>query len=99
MANPAQKRELRIEDPALLTGKGRFTGDPAPKGQAFAVFVRAPMAAADIAGINSAAAKAASGVLAVLTSEDLAGLGSLAWSRRSSPRRWARRWTRPSWLT
>ena len=78
MANPAQKRELRIEDPALLTGKGRFTGDPAPKGQAFAVFVRAPMAAADIAGINSAAAKAASGVLAVLTSEDLAGLGSLA---------------------
>ncbi|HXP12709.1 MAG TPA: xanthine dehydrogenase family protein molybdopterin-binding subunit, partial [Stellaceae bacterium] len=71
-------RRLRIEDAALLKGQGRFAADPREQGQAFAVFLRAPMAAAEIRSIDKGAAKKAPGVLAVLTSEDLPGLGSLA---------------------
>jgi len=71
-------RRLRIEDQALLKGQGRFTADPREPGQAYAVFLRAPMAAAEIRGIATETAKKAPGVLAVLTSEDLKGLGSLA---------------------
>src|SRR6202167_6397437 len=71
-------RQLRIEDEALLKGQGRYTADPREPGQAHAVFVRAPMAAADISGIDVTAAKNAPGVLAVLTSADLAQTGSLA---------------------
>jgi aerobic carbon-monoxide dehydrogenase large subunit len=71
-------RQLRIEDEALLKGKGRYTADPREPGQAHAVFVRAPMAAADIRGIDTVAAKNSPGVLAVLTSADLGQTGSLA---------------------
>jgi carbon-monoxide dehydrogenase large subunit len=71
-------RRLRIEDQALLKGQGCFAADPHERGQAFAVFLRAPMAAAEIRSIDTSAAKKSPGVLAVLTSEDLKGLGSLA---------------------
>ena len=71
-------RQLRVEDAALLKGLGRYTSDVREPGQAQAVFLRAPMAAAEIRSINADAARKAPGVLAVLTSADLAGLGSLA---------------------
>ena len=55
----------RFEDKRLLTGKGRFQDDVVLPRQAWAVFVRSPHAHARINGVDTAAAKAAPGVLAV----------------------------------
>src|SRR6202040_3042756 len=63
----------RIEDDALLRGRGRFGDDVRPDGVAAAAFVRSPHAHARIRAIDVAAAKAAPGVLAVITGADLAG--------------------------
>ena len=63
----------RIEDDALLRGRGRFGDDVRPEGAAAAVFVRAPHAHARIGAIDVAAATAMPGVLAVITGADLAG--------------------------
>jgi len=60
----------RREDPRLLTGQGRFTADLAETGQAHAVMLRSPHAHATITAIDTEAAKAAPGVLAVLTGAD-----------------------------
>ncbi len=67
----------RFEDPRLLTGGGRFQDDVNLPGQAYAVLVRSPHAHATIRSIDVAAARAASGVLAVWTGADYArdGLG------------------------
>ncbi|HWI25706.1 MAG TPA: xanthine dehydrogenase family protein molybdopterin-binding subunit [Stellaceae bacterium] len=67
----------RIEDEALLRGRGRYAADAAPAGQAAAVFVRSPHAFARIRGVDAQAAAAAPGVLAVLTAPDIAA-GSVA---------------------
>ena len=69
----------RSEDPRLLRGGGRYTDDVSLPGQAYANFVRSPHAHARIHTIDTAAAKAAPGVLAVLTGADYAaaGLGPL----------------------
>ena len=70
---------LRTEDPRLLTGRGRYVADISLPGEACAVFLRLPHAHADIAGIDTAAAAAAPGVLAVYTGADVAadGLGDI----------------------
>ncbi len=62
----------RFEDPRLLQGRGRYQDDLNLAGQAYAVFVRSPHAAAQIRAIDSAAAAALPGVLAVYTGADLA---------------------------
>ncbi|MGE5536085.1 MAG: hypothetical protein ACM3W7_11285, partial [Acidobacteriota bacterium] len=64
-------REVRLEDDALVRGQGRFVDDVRFPNQAFAVFVRSPHAFARIVSIDTAAAKAAKGVLAVLTAADM----------------------------
>lgn len=71
---------LRREDDALLRGRGRFIDDAAEKHQAFGCFVRSPHAHARIAAIDAAPARAAPGVVAVLTAADLqaAGVGSVS---------------------
>jgi carbon-monoxide dehydrogenase large subunit len=71
----------RYEDAALVSGLGKFTADVKDNALA-AVFVRSPHAHANIKGIDTSAAKAASGVVAVLTSKDLEplGLGSVSGS-------------------
>ncbi|HEY2629775.1 MAG TPA: molybdopterin cofactor-binding domain-containing protein, partial [Usitatibacter sp.] len=61
----------RIEDPALLAGRGQYTGDVSLPGQAWLVFVRSPFAHARINGIDISEAKAIPGVLAIITGEDL----------------------------
>ena len=68
-----------VEAPRLLMGKGRFTDDIALPRQAHAVFLRSPHAHADITRIDTAAASAMPGILAVLTGEDYAadGLGDV----------------------
>ena len=74
----------RFEDRRFLTGAGRYTADFDLPGQAHAVVVRAPHAHAEIAGIDTEAARHTRGVLAVYTSEDLraAGIGPIpSWTR------------------
>ena len=67
----------RLEDPRLVTGRGRFTDDVNLPRQVYAAFFRSPYAHARIASIDTTHAKAASGVLAVYTGSDLAELGGL----------------------
>src|SRR5665647_3115315 len=62
---------LRSEDPTLVRGEGRYTDDISRPGQAYAVMVRSSVAHGVIRGIDTAAAKAMPGVLAVYTAADL----------------------------
>jgi carbon-monoxide dehydrogenase large subunit len=70
----------RIEDDALLRGRGRFADDLTEPGQAVAAFVRAPHAFANILAVDTEAALGVPGVLAVLTSADMdaAGVGNMS---------------------
>jgi 2-furoyl-CoA dehydrogenase large subunit len=62
---------LRKEDPALLSGRGRYADDlPVPAGALHAHVIRSPHAHAKIVGIDAAAALAQDGVWAVVTGED-----------------------------
>lgn len=65
----------RIEDPALITGRGRFVDDFAPEGLLHLVFVRSPMAHARIRSIDTQAARKLPGVVAVFTGKDLVAAG------------------------
>src|SRR5262249_49206536 len=67
----------RFEDPRLLRGEGRYLADIDLPSQAYAVVLRSPHAHALINGIDTQAARAAPGVLAVYTGADYAadGLG------------------------
>ena len=69
----------RFEDPRLIQGGGRYTDDIQLPGMVHAIVLRSPHAHARIKSIDVTAAKAAPGVLAVLTSADIkaAGLGDL----------------------
>jgi aerobic carbon-monoxide dehydrogenase large subunit len=68
-------RTKRLEDQALLTGRGRFVDDIHIAGTLHAAFVRAPFAHALVRAIDTGAAAAVDGVHAVLTARDLpAGL-------------------------
>src|SRR5260221_1228808 len=69
----------RFEDPRLLRGGGRYVGDVVLPGMAFGYVLRSPHAHAKIRSIDTSAAKAAPGVLAVLTGADwqASGLGDL----------------------
>jgi carbon-monoxide dehydrogenase large subunit len=61
---------LRREDARLLTGRGCFVDDFKCAGLHHAVVVRSPMAAGRIIAIDTAAARAAPGVIAVLEARD-----------------------------
>jgi aerobic carbon-monoxide dehydrogenase large subunit len=60
----------RFEDPRLLRGGGRYVDDMVVPRMAFAHVLRSPHAHARIRRIDTTAAKAAPGVLAVLTGAD-----------------------------
>src|SRR5438270_13887995 len=62
----------RKEDQRFVTGKGHYTDDVSRPGQCHAYFLRSPHAHAKIKNIDSEAAAAMPGVLAVLTGADLA---------------------------
>ena len=65
----------RIEDNRLIAGQGIYVADIAVDNAAHAVVVRAQVASARIASIDTSAAIAAPGVLAVYTAKDLAADG------------------------
>ncbi|HEX3708532.1 MAG TPA: xanthine dehydrogenase family protein molybdopterin-binding subunit [Pseudolabrys sp.] len=69
----------RFEDPRLVRGEGRYTDDVQIPGMAYGVVLRSPHGHATIKSIDVKAAKAAPGVLAVITGADwkAAGLGDL----------------------
>src|SRR5215475_9341906 len=68
----------RLEDDPLVRGLGRYAADAPLPGQALAYFVRSPHAFADIRSIDTAAAKAAPGVIAVFTAADMEGVGNVS---------------------
>jgi 2-furoyl-CoA dehydrogenase large subunit len=66
------KKTLRKEDPALLSGRGRYADDlPVRVGTLHAQVIRSPHAHADIVSIDASAALAHDGVWAVVTGEDV----------------------------
>jgi len=65
----------RSEDPVLLRGAGRYSDDVSLPGQGYAVMVRSPYAHGTIRRIDTAAARAMPGVLAVYTAAELAAGG------------------------
>ena len=69
----------RFEDPRLVKGHGRYVADMVFPGMAFGYVLRSPHAHARIRSIDTSKAKAAPGVLAVLTAADYkaAGFGDL----------------------
>src|SRR5499433_930779 len=77
----------RREDLRLITGRGRFSDDLNLPGQAHAVFVRSPHAHARITALDTTAAGAAPGVVAVLTADEVRqdGLNPLPHISNSHP--------------
>jgi CO/xanthine dehydrogenase Mo-binding subunit len=67
-------RARRLEDPPLLTGKGRFAADVSFPDQLHMHVVRANVAHGRLAGLDTAEALAAPGVVAVWTGADVADL-------------------------
>jgi carbon-monoxide dehydrogenase large subunit len=65
---------LRREDPRLLRGAGNYVSDVALPGLLHAAFVRSPSAHARLLAVDTSAARHVPGVVAALTSADLAGL-------------------------
>jgi carbon-monoxide dehydrogenase large subunit len=69
------RSRLRVEDPRLLTGRGRYVEDLTPPGTLHMAFVRSPYPNARIASVDAAAARAATGVRLVLVGDDIPPLG------------------------
>ncbi len=69
------KNVRRVEDPALVAGRGRFTDDIALPGQAHMVFLRSPYAHARIKSIDVRPALGMAGVVAAYTGADLVQAG------------------------
>jgi carbon-monoxide dehydrogenase large subunit len=68
---PGGRPLWRVEDEPLLRGQGRFIDDAPLPGQLYGCFVRSTHAHGKIRNIDIAAARAADGVLAVLTASDM----------------------------
>lgn len=67
----------RVEDARLLTGHGRYTDDIQLPGMAHGVTLRSPYGHADILAIDTTAAAAMPGVLAIYTAPDVAHYGEI----------------------
>jgi carbon-monoxide dehydrogenase large subunit len=65
------RRYPRVEDPALVRGRGRFVDDLHPPGLLEAAFLRSPVAHGLVRSIDARAARALPGVHAVYTLADL----------------------------
>ena len=65
----------RLEDPPLVTGRGRFVADISFPGQLHMRVVRSSYAHGEIISIDTSEARAMPGVVAVWTAEDIADIG------------------------
>lgn len=70
-------RVTRREDPRLITGRSTYVDDLTLPRMTYAAFVRSPHAHARIGRIETRAAKANPGVFAVLSADDLEGVGDI----------------------
>ncbi|MDE2613220.1 MAG: xanthine dehydrogenase family protein molybdopterin-binding subunit, partial [Burkholderiales bacterium] len=70
--SPIGKSLARREDQRFLTGAGQYTDDITLPGQTYGVFLRSPHAHARIRKIDLTRAKAAPGVVAIFTGDDVA---------------------------
>lgn len=71
------KRVRRQEDPRLITGTALYLDDLKMPGMHHAIVVRSPYGAANIKAIDTKAALATPGVVAVFTGEDVKHLGAV----------------------
>ena len=69
------KSVKRVEDKRFLTGKGRYTDDIVLPGMTYAYILRSPYAHAKINGIDTSAAEATDGVVAIFTGKHIADAG------------------------
>ena len=76
----------RYEDVRLLTGRGHYQDDNVLPRQSWCIFVRSPHAHANIKSIDTDAAKAAPGVIAVYTAADYQADG-LSMPKANMPRK------------
>jgi carbon-monoxide dehydrogenase large subunit len=76
-----RKPEPRVEDDALVRGRGHFVDDPQLPNQGYAAFVRSPHAHARVLAVRIDSARAAKQVLAVLTAADMKAVGVTSVSR------------------
>src|SRR4051794_29509703 len=74
MASMVGATVVRKEDPALLTGRGRYVDDIQLPGTTHMAFVRSMQAHARITSIDTKDARELPGVLGVWTAADLEGL-------------------------
>ncbi len=74
---------VRLEDPTLLTGAGKYVEDLMEPGAAHVVFVRSPVAHGTIASIDISGAEEMPGVVAVYSRGGGEGPRPGARSRRS----------------
>jgi carbon-monoxide dehydrogenase large subunit len=75
----------RFEDLRLVRGAGQYSDDISVQGQVYAVFVRSPHAHAKIRRIDTNAARAMPGVIAVLTGADYVADGLKGASQHPNP--------------
>ena len=75
----------RLEDPPLITGRGRFVGDMNFPNQLHMRIVRSPLAHGTIKGIDTTAAKALPGVVAAWTSDDIDDIPPIDFREGSNP--------------
>src|SRR3954464_2797327 len=64
-------RVKRVEDPKFITGKGRYLDDIKLPAMAYMAILRSPYAHANIRSIDTAAAKAMPGVVAIYVGADI----------------------------
>ncbi len=80
LAAPEDERariQRRVEDAALLAGRGQYVDDVAPPGVLHGFVVRSQVAHGVITGLDAAAARAAPGVAGVFTADDMRDVGPL----------------------
>ncbi len=71
----------RVEDPRFITGAARYVADIRLPGTLYVAFLRSPYASARIRRLDPAPARSLAGVVAVITGEDVVGLGEMPVNR------------------
>lgn len=68
-------RAVRLEDPRLITGQGRYASDWILKGQCYAAFLRSDRAHARLVNVDTGKARAHPGVRGVYVGDDAVRAG------------------------
>lgn len=69
------KSVKRVEDKRFVTGQGNYTDDIVLPGMTYGYILRSPYAHAEIVSVDTAAAAAMPGVVAIFTGKDIAATG------------------------